>query len=314
MYFPYFRGKQYELIALREMVDVISKSRKITPIIEPVKKNISALSKTLKEFKDRNLPFILVSNPQVGDFQSGRFQFKKDIINPILGGYDRYYLGYILSSTTQLVDIENFLKAYPSTNICLIHYHSFNNSTDLINLLREYENFKHNIFIEHKTTKTYRKHFGGFENVYIENSFSVQKSNKDYPEDESFSDQFSIYKDDGFFGFGDFTIVGDSYSETGGPAYVVAIHLTYLKEDDVIWIKHFISNVQGNSPVDPAGKFFDALEKSTEFLNCMPLKTEGCKGFLSLHSEKKYPGLGIVKKLSMKHHIELMSSILRESS
>ena len=28
-------------------------------------------------------------------------------------------------------------------------------------------------------------------------------------------------------GFGDFLIVGDDYSDTGGPAYAVAIHLTF---------------------------------------------------------------------------------------
>jgi hypothetical protein len=29
-------------------------------------------------------------------------------------------------------------------------------------------------------------------------------------------------------GFGDFLIVGDDYSESGGPAYAIAIHLTFI--------------------------------------------------------------------------------------
>lgn len=37
MYFPYLRGRQFELIALRDLVDKGVLSDKIIPIIEPVK-------------------------------------------------------------------------------------------------------------------------------------------------------------------------------------------------------------------------------------------------------------------------------------
>ena len=37
MYFPYLRGRQFELIALRELVEKGVLSSRITPIIEPVK-------------------------------------------------------------------------------------------------------------------------------------------------------------------------------------------------------------------------------------------------------------------------------------
>ncbi len=42
MYFPYFRGKQYELITIRDNASMIKDSG-ITPIIEPVKENLSSL-------------------------------------------------------------------------------------------------------------------------------------------------------------------------------------------------------------------------------------------------------------------------------
>lgn len=44
MYFPYLRGRQFELIALRELVEKGVLSSRITPIIEPVK-----LSSTLTD-------------------------------------------------------------------------------------------------------------------------------------------------------------------------------------------------------------------------------------------------------------------------
>lgn len=40
MYYPYFRGKQYELIAIRERAGLIAEND-FVPIIEPVKDNLT---------------------------------------------------------------------------------------------------------------------------------------------------------------------------------------------------------------------------------------------------------------------------------
>lgn len=57
MYFPYVRGRQYELLALRELVTKDLLSTNILPVVEPVKLS-STLSKTMEEFvkkqKNRN--------------------------------------------------------------------------------------------------------------------------------------------------------------------------------------------------------------------------------------------------------------------
>ena len=37
MYFPYLRGRQFELVALRELLELDLISEKIVPVIEPVK-------------------------------------------------------------------------------------------------------------------------------------------------------------------------------------------------------------------------------------------------------------------------------------
>ena len=63
-------------------------------------------------------------------------------------------------------------------------------------------------------------------------------------------------------GFGDFLIVGDEYSESGGPAYTIAIHLTYIDfdQDEAMHVRHFLSDRQ-DTPKDPGGKFSEALTK-----------------------------------------------------
>lgn len=49
MYFPYLRGRQFELIALRELVEKDVLSSKIIPVIEPVKLS-STLLKTIEMY------------------------------------------------------------------------------------------------------------------------------------------------------------------------------------------------------------------------------------------------------------------------
>lgn len=49
MYFPYLRGRQFELIALRELIENDCINSSIIPIIEPVKPTATLL-KTIEAF------------------------------------------------------------------------------------------------------------------------------------------------------------------------------------------------------------------------------------------------------------------------
>ena len=50
MYFPYLRGRQFELIAIREMIEKNLINDKVIPIIEPVKAS-STFLKTIEVSK-----------------------------------------------------------------------------------------------------------------------------------------------------------------------------------------------------------------------------------------------------------------------
>ena len=69
MYFPYLRGKQFELIALREFSANNLNAEKIIPIIEPVKATFNALTTAVKAMFENKLKFALILNPQEGDFK-----------------------------------------------------------------------------------------------------------------------------------------------------------------------------------------------------------------------------------------------------
>ncbi len=314
MYFPYFRGKLYELITIRESVDLIA-DNDIIPIIEPVRKNINSLQKTLELLKTKDIHFILVINPSVGELKNVSTILEKYIIKDVLEDYKNFSIGYILNANSNLIDIEDFLIRYCDYNIAIIHY-GFPNGKELKSIVDKNNNIKKHIFIDNYSGKLYQRYFRNehWDRILIRNGFKRRK-NADYPEDEHFSDLHVTYEDEGMDGYGDFLIVGDDYSETGGPAYAIAIHLTYIDDERDMCIKHFISE-RTETPVDPAGKFFEALEKLIVEIDdeyTLILKSNACEEYRILYKDGHFPGLGYVKKISMKHHIELIAGFIKKS-
>jgi hypothetical protein len=120
-----------------------------------------------------------------------------------------------------------------------------------------------------------------------------------------------LYYTDGYVGFSDYSIVGQEYQESGFAPYAVAIHIVYFDREDNLRIHHFVSD--SNDDInDPAKKFYEAVSKLVEWNASMHLETEGIKMFEELHRTGAYPGLGVVKKLSIMHHLQLMGEYLEE--
>ena len=71
MYIPYLRGKQYELIALRELLEKGVLSKKVLPLIEPVKLS-SALVKTLEIYRKNERELAFITNPKINNKFLGR--------------------------------------------------------------------------------------------------------------------------------------------------------------------------------------------------------------------------------------------------
>ena len=104
-------------------------------------------------------------------------------------------------------------------------------------------------------------------------------------------------------------MVGEEYSETGFAPYAVAIHIVYFDHDNVLRIAHFVSD-SNDDISDPAKKFEEAVRKLVDWNKIMKLDTVGIKEFEKAYENKTYPGLGVVKKFSIMHHLELMSRYL----
>jgi hypothetical protein len=99
------------------------------------------------------------------------------------------------------------------------------------------------------------------------------------------------------------------FIEGGSAPYAVAIHLTYQKDNKEIWIRHFTS-INNFDRANIQGKFAEAAEKAVKFLDSRGIHNEATDELRGYFAERKYPGLGMVKKISIKNHLELINEII----
>ena len=306
MYYPYLRGRQYELLALRESVkkdSIISKN--ILPILEPVRASSTLLS-TLSEFIKYEHNIVVIRKPSVGDFEielSLRNDFKEKyeelIKNPFI------YYAYILTSKN-IDEIFAEVDTINDRNVFFIY-----DDSSVAEQISKRMN-KANIFSLVPDKSIFRRKLRN--RIILEDCFNKQDRNADYEKniDEYFSENQLIYLDDEWSGFSDFSIVGDNYAESGFSPKVVAIHMVYFSNDNILRVHHFLSK-NDDSIENIPGKFNEALTKllSFSYFTQENNKSFALLQFEELKNQEKFPGLGTVKKLSIMHHLELMSNFLR---
>ena len=308
MYFPYFRGKQYELIAIRESAGLFAEAN-FVPIIEPVKESLSGLRRAVDAIDEAAAQAVLIVNPGYGDHAADP-QAIHSLFFQDLQEHRTVSVGIALREDVELRDATRLMDAYDERHVTFIHA-GFSEGRRLAEQLRRHGGSFRHVFVEEHCGKLYQRHFRGPERILLRDGFQ-RRTNREYPYTEFFSDIHVTYEDEGVDGFGDFLIVGDDYSESGGPAYAVAIHMTYIdsQRDDEMHIFHFVSDRQ-DTPTDPAGKFGEALVKLTAEVNrpgTSIIRTSAVDEFVDLNNRGHYPGLGSVKKLSMLHHIQTLAS------
>ena len=153
--------------------------------------------------------------------------------------------------------------------------------------------------------------------VLFEDRFRKRSRNADYPKDEFFSRDHLDFSEiafagSNFVGFGDYSIIGKEYNESGFAPYAVAIHIVYFENDNSLRIRHFVSD-SNDDITDVAGKFYEAVSKLYEWYiteNQERQLTMGLNTLLEHYKNKTYPGLPTLKKLSVMHHLELVGRYL----
>lgn len=310
MYFPYLRGRQYELIALRELLDNPNYSQKIIPVIEPVKASPTLMS-SIKAYIQKKRNLILIANPQVGTFNleiANRKEFREKYDELLKS--EHLQLCFLLQNDKHkdvgtLQQILDYCKEYRKERYYAVFYN--HDSSKLLEEMQKECNIDSLFILDNTSVRR-----GTVSNrILLSDKFNKCSRNSDYAEntDEFFSEDHLYFKSDGFSGFGDYSTIGNEYVETGFAPLAVAIHMVYFDTDNSLRIRHFVSD-DNIGREDTPKKFEQAINKLLDCEEIMKYKTKAYEMFLSYKENGKYPGLGTVKKLSIMHHLELISLFL----
>lgn len=312
MYLPYLRGKQYELLALRELCALPLDNIKIFPIVEPLKKELKSVETALTALNRIGIEMQLIVNPEHGDLK-GNGTVVLDFVDKVHGmGLKNVIPTYLIASEHDFNYFQSNATArgHLSSGYSLIHLNQISSVAALKTLVNATSIRFNVIHVTHQMSL--KRGFTNGSLALLSDPFNKQKKNADYLHihSEFFSNDYMYYAGEGFHAFADYLTIGADYTEGGMLPYAVAIHLTYQdKTSGEIWIKHFTSD-SNNDYSDTPGKFGEALDKLIAFIDTEGLHTMACEQFRDYHSRGAFPGLGVVKKLSIMHHIELIQDII----
>jgi hypothetical protein len=304
MYYPYLRGRQFELIALREYALIRGENNNVTPIIEPVKKTFNSLKLAIPKFIEGHMKFALILNPQVGEIKD--FKIIATELKEQLADTSKWIPAFIVTNNIDAINTEIENNNYNEVMIIC----SDRADTSSAKFL-EFISDKRIKYVVSKENRTLKRKLKGKDFIRIDDSFNSQKRNKDFLSisEEKFTEEHLFYEEDNYAGFSDYTVLISDFIEGGGAPYAVAIHLTYQKDSEEIWIRHFTS-ISNDDIANIQGKFAEAVRKAVNFIDTEPLDTEATKELKKYYDEEKYPGLGMVKKIAIKNHLELINKVI----
>lgn len=231
MYFPYLRGRQFELIALRELLESERIGQEIIPIIEPVKPSATLL-KTLECFVNHDREIAVVFNPAVGDFPKKINEMRREnskIANELyelLTKHNKIIKSYIMSAKSAVKLKTDELKTErliinPDRDCLDDFLEVYDKSLPRYTLIPDDRAFRR-VISESK--------------VLFEDNFNKRSRNIDYieHEDEFFSDSHLYFQNENYVGFADYSVVGEEFNELDYvPTQYICDYVKHLGYDGI---------------------------------------------------------------------------------
>ena len=304
-YFPLLRGKQYELIAVRALAKSISRSGLVIPILEPVNSNNTTMI-SIDKFMEESMPFLFICNPIHGTFAQRPDELINKVISRGLCDYDNWIPALYVDENTALEELSGFKAGYAEHNLALIYYGSPQQARVRSECATDIDC---HVFVDGRVRQEDIQSIRPRHQVILYDPFRRQQRNANYRNNpcEFFTDKNTLMGNQDDIDFGDFSIVGDHFSETGGPAHAVALHHVHFAEDSrALMISHFVSD-RTETRADPSGKTIEAVNHLVEALDTLqPNGTEACEGYREMSRDEHSRGLGYMKRLAIQHHLEVI--------
>ncbi|MEM9299880.1 MAG: sce7725 family protein [Bacteroidota bacterium] len=309
MYYPLLRARQFELITIRELVVENAIQDVVIPIFEPVKETHNNLDIAFDIFQQGTQSAYFILNPENGE----------------MAGDGTHYLDYF--STKQRGTylpafryrsngnyIRQAIQNYDLRSCLILCQNDVNpNNPDFSDLAEMDQVVAFNVE-DPGRNRSLSRYIRDLNKTFIrlDDPFEKQIRNSDFLSisEHQFSEEHLYYQDENFAGFSDYTVLPSEYIEGGSTPRAVVIHLTYLNEQNQIWIRHFTSDTN-DSIANVQGKFAEAAAKAVNYCRANGLSNSALEELFDHFDEQHYPGLGTVKKISMKNHILVVAAYLR---
>ena len=299
------------MLALREFASQNANNNKIIPIIEPVKETFNSLKTAIEVMFKQGLRFALVLNPNDGDFKKSlkTYNILQEIPSLLeKGNLDKWIPAFLHIDEER---INTTIEDNQLTNVMLIFKNCIDSGKESIFQFLSSSAIKYIVNGDASTRSVVRKLnlLSDKSIIRLDNCFNEQPRNVDYIEidEEPFSEEHLYYEIEGYAGFSDYTTLPKDFIDGGMLPYAIAIHLTYKRKEGEVYIKHFVSDTNFDN-TNVQKKFFEAASKVKTFFESRE-STEAINDLIKLVNDKKYPGLGVIKKLSIRSHIELINSL-----
>ncbi len=295
------------MIALREFSKETPTPSHVCPIIEPVKSSFNGLKTAIDALSSKKISFALVLNPSDGDF---RREQQDILVNlPFLKELGGWTPAFIYKGDGSR--IETYIATNSLNDVMIIFQDSIDLSKEDVSQLLGNNSVKYvvaNLERDRRNRRLLAK--SGKDLIRLDDQFHEQPRNADYQDipEEKFTEEHKYYSEEGYNGFADYVTLPSNFKESGMLPYAVAIHMTYQKNEDEIFVRHFVSDHNSDNTNIP-GKFYEAAIKLKAFYSGIQ-GTHASSELIAILDANRYPGLGVLKKLSIKNHLELIENYL----
>ena len=293
MYFPYLKLRQMEAFAIRDTICGYS-DNKVIPIIEPYCErdaelySYNNLIKAINSLLYANKKFILIidNETDLRDLKSRFLNFNKYCIR-----------GYYSDNPALLKNTGNY-------EIAILHRDTNFTVPDANNILY------HIMMPSVLTFATYISRYPVNKVVKVENAFVKHSPNNMYPQVDTFrAESVFTFKNDGYAGFGDFTILEQGYEVSKGAdadSVTHVIHLTRKQDANrKLEVRHYLTTPE-EEPDNRRRSTLTIRKAYNErhmFFYSLGIRMIVAKNGHSTNSAY-YKRIGIV------HHIELIHSLI----
>lgn len=322
MYFPILRGKRFELLAMRDLAAEFADRHRVIPVVEPVRQATveTDLRRALETWSDAGGAAGVVVNPTVGDFSA--FVPSAGVLDQLLpwaeglvtAAPNQPYAIVAVGSDVGAAGtaIEVVAGALGESYPVGIWITQRSDQHEIVELVQGSRASLKLVMGEHARIvgRARRAVTSDPLRVVVSDPFPLRETNAGYENgaEQVFTEEHQYFQDESLEGFADFGTIGNRFRDGGGAPRHVVIHWTYRRESgsSPVMLRHFkSSDASAVAPVQV--KYAEAASELLSFADDIGLpETPGLRGIREYAQSGSFPGLGMLKKLSIMNHLAVM--------